>query len=80
MTVKALFLISPGVLGPDDEDLHPLEVTRMAVPVRVPSVDGSAWNDGTQMIVKLGSKPWRSSAVGSRKRLRAKMLAQAVSV
>ncbi len=52
----------------------------MAVPVRVPSVAGSAWNDGTQMIVKLGSKPMRSAAVVRRNRLRAKTLAQAVSV
>ena len=29
----------------------------MAVPVRVPSVSGSALNDGTQMMVKLGAKP-----------------------
>ena len=39
--------------------------TRMAVPVRVPSVAGSAWNDGTQMIVKFGAKPRSWSAVGS---------------
>jgi len=50
----------------------------MAVPVRVPSVAGSAWNDGTQMIVKFGTKPRSWSAVGRRNRLRAKMLAQAV--
>ena len=27
------------------------------MPVRVPSVAGSAWNDGTSMIVKFGAKP-----------------------
>ena len=32
------------------------------------------------MIVKFGAKPARCSAVGRRNRLRAKMLAQAVSV
>ena len=50
------------------------------MPVRVPSVSGSAWNDGTQMIVKFGAKPARCSTVGRRNRLPAKMLAQAVSV
>ena len=69
-----------GVLGADDEDLHPPRWTRIAVPVRVPSVAGSAWNDGTQMIVKFGSNPASCSSVGRRNRLRAKMLAQAVSV
>ena len=34
------------------------------MPVRVPSVAGSAWNDGTQMIVKFGAKP--ASSVGRR--------------
>ena len=52
----------------------------MAVPDRVPSVSGSAWNDGTSMIVKLGAKAERSSRGGWRNRLREKMLAQAVSV
>jgi hypothetical protein len=57
-----------------------LRWTRMAVPVRVPSVSGSALNDGTQMMVKFGTKPVRSANVGLRKRLRAKILAHAVSV
>jgi hypothetical protein len=45
--------------------------TRIAVPVRVPSVSGSASNEGTSMIVKFGAKLARSSAAGRRKRLRA---------
>ena len=52
----------------------------MAVVERVPSVSGSARNEGTLMIVKLGRKPLSSDALGRRNRLRAKMLAQAVSV
>ncbi len=52
----------------------------MAVPLRVPSLAGSALNEGTSMIVKFGSKPARSSRDGRRKRFRAKMLAHAVSV
>jgi hypothetical protein len=54
--------------------------TRIAVPVLVPSVAGSAWNEGTSRIVKFGAKPASSGAEGRRNRLRAKMLAQAVSV
>ena len=50
------------------------------MPVRVPSRSGSASNDGTQMIVKLGSKAASWAGDGRRNRLRAKMLAQAVSV
>ena len=53
---------------------------QFAVPVRVPSVSGSAWNDGTLMIVKFGTKPARSAADGRRNKFRAKMLAHAVSV
>ena len=52
----------------------------IAVLVRVPSVAGSAWKLGTLMIVKLGTKDGRSSRGGRRNRLRAKMLAHAVSV
>jgi hypothetical protein len=54
--------------------------TRIAVPLRVPSVSGSAWKDGTQAIVKFGANEASWSAVGRRKRFRAKMLAHAVSV
>ncbi len=54
--------------------------TRIAVSVRVPSVAGSALNDGTSMIVKFRANVARSVALGRRNRLRAKMLAQAVSV
>ena len=54
--------------------------TRIAVSERVPSVAGSALNDGTSRIVKLGTNVASSSAVGRRKRFSAKMLAQAVSV
>ena len=50
------------------------------MPVRVPSVAGSASKLGTSMIVKLGSNVARSSRGGRRNRLRAKMLAHAVSV
>jgi hypothetical protein len=57
-----------------------LRWTRIAVSLRVPSVAGSALNEGTSMIVKFGLKLARSSADGRRNRLRAKMLAQAVSV
>jgi hypothetical protein len=51
--------------------------TRIAVPVRVPSVAGSAWKDGTLMIVKFGLKSASWAADGRRNRFRAKMLAQA---
>ena len=80
MTVNALFLISPAYSVPTIRISIRLRWTRIAVPVRVPSVSGSAWNDGTQMIVKFGVKPARCSSVGRRNRLRAKMLAHAVSV
>ena len=80
MTVKALFLISPAYSVPTMMISIRRRWTRIAVPVRVPSVSGSAWNDGTQMIVKFGSKPASCAGVGRRNRLRAKMLAQAVSV
>jgi hypothetical protein len=55
-------------------------LTRIAVWVRVPSVAGSALNEGTSMIVKFGANRASSSADGRRNRFRAKMLAQAVSV
>ena len=48
--------------------------------MRVPSVDGSASKLGTSMIVKLGANVASSARGGRRNRLRAKMLAQAVSV
>ena len=80
MTVKADFLISPAYIVPTMMTSIRLRWTRIAVPVRVPSVAGSAWNDGTSMIVKFGAKPASCSCVGRRKRFRAKMLAQAVSV
>jgi len=54
--------------------------SRIAVSERVPSVAGSALNEGTLMIVKFGRKPRSSAAVGRRNRFSAKMLAQAVSV
>ena len=80
MTVKADFLISPAYIVPTMMISIRLMWRRIAVPVRVPSVAGSAWNDGTSRIVKLGLKASRSSRAGRRKRLRAKMLAHAVSV
>ena len=80
MTVNALFLISPAYSVPTMMISIRLRWTRIAVPVRVPSVAGSAWNEGTLMIVKLGAKDARSRWDGRRKRLRAKMLAHAVSV
>ena len=80
MTVNAPFLISPAYSVPTMMISIRWRWTRMAVALRVPSVAGSAWNDGTQMIVKLGAKWASCSAVGRRKRFRAKMLAQAVSV
>ena len=80
MTVKAPFLISPAYSVPTMMISMRLRWTRIAVPVRVPSVCGSAWNEGTQMIVKLGLNEASCSRLGRRNRLRAKMLAQAVSV
>ena len=80
MTVKADFLISPAYSVPTMMISIRSRWSRMAVSVRVPSVAGSALNEGTQMIVKFGSKPRCSSGVVRRNRLRAKMLAQAVSV
>ena len=80
MIVKALFLISPAYSVPTMRTSIRARWTRIAVSVRVPSVSGSALKDGTQMIVKFGWKSASSSAVGRRKRLREKMLAQAVSV
>ena len=64
MTVKARFLISPAYSVPTMMISIRSRWTRIAVPVRVPSVAGSAWNDGTQMIVKLGSKPSSSAVPG----------------
>ena len=80
MTVNADFLISPAYIVPTMMISIRLRWSRIAVPVRVPSVAGSASKLGTSMIVKLGTKVARSSRGGRRNRLRAKMLAQAVSV
>ena len=80
MTVNADFLISPAYIVPTMMISIRWRWTRIAVPLRVPSVAGSASNDGTSRIVKFGAKLASSSAVGRRNRFRAKMLAQAVSV
>jgi hypothetical protein len=80
MTVNADFLISPAYSVPTMITSIRPRWTRIAVPVRVPSVAGSAWNEGTAMIVKFGSNVARSSSGGRRNRFRAKMLAHAVSV
>ena len=52
----------------------------MKVSERVPSALGSALTEGSDITVKSGLKPWRSSGVGRMKRLRAKRLCQASSV
>ena len=57
MTVNALFLISPAYSVPTMMTSIRSRWTRIAVSVRVPSVAGSALNDGTQMIVKFGLEP-----------------------
>ena len=80
MTVKADFLISPAYSVPTMRISIRSRWSRIAVPVRVPSVAGSAWNEGTQMIVKLGSNPTNAAGSGRRNRLRANTLAHAVSV
>ncbi len=80
MTVKADFLISPAYSVPTMITSIRRRWTRIAVSVRVPSVAGSALNEGTLMIVKFGTNPSSSSSDGRRKRFSAKMLAQAVSV
>ena len=80
MTVNALFLISPAYSVPTMMISIRLRWMRIAVSVRVPSVAGSALNDGMQMIVKFGRNVARSSALGRRNRLRANTLAHAVSV
>jgi hypothetical protein len=80
MTVKADFLISPAYWVPTMITSMRPRWRRMAVPLRVPSVSGSALNEGTSMMMKFGTKAARASAAGRRKRLRAKMLAQALSV
>ncbi len=80
MTVNALFLISPAYSVPTMMISIRLRWTRIAVSVRVPSVAGSALNEGMQMIVKFGRNVARSSALGRRNRLRANTLAHAVSV
>ena len=54
--------------------------TRIAVSLRVPSVAGSALNDGHVDDREVGDEDASSSAGGRRKRFSAKMLAQAVSV
>ena len=80
MTVKADFLISPAYSVPTMMISIRSRWSRIAVSLRTPSVAGSALNEGTSMIVKFGAKFARSSSGGRRNRLRAKMLAQAVSV
>ena len=80
MTVKALFLISPAYSVPTMMISIRRRWSRIAVSLRVPSIAGSALNDGTQMIRKSVSKSASCAAVGRRNRLRAKMLAHAVSV
>ena len=80
MTVNADFLISPAYIVPTIRISIRFRWTRIAVSLRTPSVAGSAWKDGTLMIVKFGAKVSRSAWLGRRKRLRAKMLAHAVSV
>ena len=80
MTVKALFLISPAYSVPTMMTSIRARLRRIAVSVRVPSVAGSALNDGTSMIVKLGANAASSASDGRRNRFRAKMLAHAVSV
>ena len=59
MTVKALFLISPAYSVPTMSTIR-ARWSRIAL-VRVPSVAGSALNDGTQMIVKFG---WKAASLG----------------
>jgi hypothetical protein len=80
MTVNADFLISPAYSVPTMMISIRWRWRRIAVSVRVPSVFGSALNEGTLMMVKFGRKAVMSFLEGRRKRLRAKMLAQAVSV
>ena len=73
-------VLAPGGLGPSVLTAIRVGGTRIAVPVAGPSGAGAAWNDGTSMIGKCGANETRSAAAGRRNRLRAKMLAQAVSV
>ena len=54
MTVNADFLISPAYSVPTMITSIRLRWTRIAVSLRVPSVAGSALNEGTLMIVKFG--------------------------
>src|SRR4029450_11797873 len=54
MTGNADFLISPAYSVPTMITSIRLRWTRIAVSLRVPSVAGSALNDGTLMIVKFG--------------------------
>ena len=81
MTVNADFLISPAYIVPTMMTSIRWRWTRIAVPARVPSVAGSASNDGhvddREVRGEVGEV---IGAVGRRNRLRAKMLAQAVSV
>ena len=80
ITVNADFLISPAYIVPTMRISLRARWTRIAVSLRVPSRAGSAWNEGAQMIVKFGRNSRSCSVLGSRNRLREKMLAQAVSV
>ena len=82
MTVNARLLDLAGVLGADDDDLHPLEVDAGSrCSVRVPSVAGIGLErrhaDDREVRLEAGEL---RAASGRRNRFRAKMLAQAVSV
>ena len=81
MTVNADFLISPAYIVPTMMISIRSRWTRIAVPVRVPSVAGSASKRRGVDDREVGLR--RSASVlarPDRNRLRAKMLAQAVSV
>ena len=64
MTVNADFLISPAYSVPTMMTSIRLRWTRIAVSLRVPSVSGSALNEGTSMIVKFGANAARSLGRG----------------
>jgi hypothetical protein len=80
ITVNADFLISPAYIVPAMRISFRARCRRIAVSLRVPSIAGSARNEGASMIVKFGTNSRRDSRDGRMNRLRAKMLAHAVSV
>ena len=80
MTVKADFLISPAYSVPTMMISIRRGGARIAVSVRVPSVAGSALNDGHVDDREVRHEGREVLGGGRRNRLRAKMLAQAVSV